>query len=309
VSRRRLPPLNAIRAFEAAGRHLSFTAAADELAVTPAAISHQIKTLESYFGVRLFERLTRRLVLTSDGRSYLPVVSQAFDRLAEASVRLSDRGVRGLIRVSTMPSFAARWLVPRLAGFRRLHPEVDVDVHASTEKVDLWAGEFDLAIRYGGGRWDGLKSELLLREDVFPVCSPALLDGDHPLRHPSDLRFHTLIHDGAPGSSEPWLGWAAWAGFLGIDGIDVSRGPRYNDSNLIMQAVLAGEGVAIGRTVILGNDLAAGRVVRPFPHSRRAEFSFYVLYAPGAADRAKVRAFTDWIKGEAAAATPLATAP
>ena len=188
---RRLPPLNALRAFEAAARHLSFTKAAGELSVTPAAVSHQVKALEDYFGIQLFRRLTRALLLTDAGQTALPALRDGFDKLAEASERLRAHDARGMLTVSVSPSFAAKWLVPRLDDFRTVHPDIDLRLDASDTIVDLARGEADLSIRYGPGGYRDLRVDLLFEAEVFPVCAPGLCDGQHPLREPADLHRHT----------------------------------------------------------------------------------------------------------------------
>ncbi len=195
---RRLPPLNALRSYEAAARHLSFTKAAGELGVTPAAVSHQVKMLEDYIGVALFERINRQLVLTSAGEACLPCIQTAFEGLAAAVGTISVAGRSGVLSVSVAPSFAGKWLLPRLERFKIEHPDIDVRVDASMKLVDFASGEVDLAIRYGAGRYSGLVAERLISEAVTPVCSPKLLEGRNPLRTPDDIRFHALLHDDSP---------------------------------------------------------------------------------------------------------------
>jgi LysR family glycine cleavage system transcriptional activator len=192
---RQLPPLNSLRAFEAAARHLSFTRAGEELFVTAAAISHQIKTLEENLGVLLFERKPKWLVLTDAGRAYLPAIQAAFRNLTEATQRLQAEAGRITLKINIPPTFAVKWLIPRMDGFMKLHPEIDLKVSTSKEMVDFARDDFDMAIRYGRGIYPGLHTELCLPVEVFPVCSPALLKGKYPLRTPADLRHHTLLHD------------------------------------------------------------------------------------------------------------------
>ena len=192
---RRLPPLNALRAFEAAARHLSFTKAADELAVTQAAISRQVKSLEDFLGTRLFNRVNRGLVLTDDGQAYWPELRDAFDGIDQATLRLRANDSSGTLTVSVLSSFAARWLVPRLGRFRELQPDIDVLVAPKDEFVDFQRENVDVGIRYGRGIYPGLRTDPLLEEEIFPVCSPALRDGAVPLANPLDLKKHTLLHD------------------------------------------------------------------------------------------------------------------
>lgn len=291
---RRLPPLNALRVFEAAARHLSFTRAAEELNVTQAAVSHQIKGLEAHLELKLFRRLNRALLLTDPGQAYFPPVRDALDALAQATKRLGADEQVGRLTVSTLVSFAANWLVPRLGRYRTLNPEIDVRVTTSDFHVDFARQDVDLAIRYGRGGWPGLDAVRLMTEEVFPVCSPALLRGGPPLRAPSDLDRYTLLHDEM---REDWRMWLMAAGALNID---ADRGPGFSNSNLVIQAAIAGEGVALGRSVLVADDLAAGRLVRPFDMSLPGEFAYYVVCPEADAKRPKVEAFRNWLLDEAA---------
>jgi LysR family glycine cleavage system transcriptional activator len=297
---RRLPPLNALRAFEAAARHLSFVDAADELAVTPAAVSHQVKALEGHLGVTLFERLPRSLLLTEQGRILAPQLTRGFDRLAEAVARVRVDDVQTVLSVTVLPSFAVRWLLPRLAGFRRLNPGLEIEVHAQHHPVDFRRERVDVALRYGRGGWAGLHAERFLDDEVFPVCSPRLLEGPRPLLRPEDLRHHTLIHDVLTGDDEPWVTWQHWLLHFGLDDVDHRRGPRYSDSHMMLEAAAAGEGVALGRSSIMADDLASGRLVRPFPDSQVADYAYHFLCRTDAIDRPAVRAFRDWLIAAAA---------
>ncbi len=296
---RRLPPLNALRAFEAAGRHLSFTKAAGELNVTPAAISHQVKSLEAYLGVSLFRRLTRGLALTDRGTAYLPDLTAALDSIAAATARMLGDEMAGAITVSCLPSFAMRWLVPRLPSFRRAHPRLDVNVHASWDLVDFRRDDVDAAIRYGNGGYPGLHSELLLTETIFPVCSPKLLDGPHPLKTPADLRHQTLLHDTMVTSQERWYTWPSWITWLGLDEVDLNRGSRFSDSNMLLQAAIDGQGVALGRSGIVADELADGRLIRPFEIERPADYAYHFVCALDAVDTPRIRALHEWLFSQA----------
>lgn len=293
---RKIPPLNALRAFEAAARHLSFTRASEELFVTQAAVSHQIKALEADLGVSLFRRITRGVLLTEAGQTYLPVLRDAFDAIAEATARVRADEESGLLTVTTTPSFAARWLVPRLGGFYADHPEIDVRLYPSIELIDFARDDVDVAVRFGGGDWPGVRAEHLLCLDMFPVCSPALLEGPHPLRTPADLSNHTLLHEDV---REDWRRWLLAAG---IEGVDFARGPMFHDTSLLLQAAVAGLGVAIAHSALVNDDLAAGRLVRPFETRLATDVGFYVVCPEGTVARPKVRAFCDWLF-EAAAKT------
>jgi len=289
LRRRRLPPLNALRAFEAAARHLSFTRAADELAVTQAAVSHQVKTLEEWLGLKLFQRQNRTIHLTRQGQAYLPAVRQALDLVAEATRRLVDTDARGPLTVSVLPSFAAKWLLPRLSQFRARHPEIDVRISTSDHLVDFMRDDVDMAVRMGRGGWSGLTAIKFLDEDLFPVCSPSLLEGPHPLKRPEDLKHHTLLHD------DMRQDWRTWFLAAGVEGIDPTRGPGYTDSSMVIQAAVEGQGVALGRSALAASDLASGRLVKPFEVTLPAGFAYYVVFPPAAIEQPKVKAFVDWL--------------
>jgi LysR family glycine cleavage system transcriptional activator len=292
---RRLPPLNAIRAFEAAARHLSFTKAAKELFVTQAAISHQIKALEAALGLQLFRRFNRRLMLTDAGQAYLPPLREALDGIAAATERLRAAEETGSLKVSVLPSFAAKWLLPRLSRFRERHPEIDVLVSANNALVEFARDDVDIAIRYGFGRYPGLEVKFLMGDRIFPVCSPKLLATGPPLREPSDLRHHTLLHE-ATGSES----WRIWLEAAGISGVDASRGPGFSDSSMLLQAAIDGQGVALGRSALATLDLEAGRLVQPFGPSAPSNLSYFIVTPQAADERPKVRLFHDWLLEEAA---------
>lgn len=290
---RRLPPLNALRAFEAAARHLSFTKAADELNVTQAAISHQVKALEERLGMALFRRLNRALLLTDAGQSYLPPLREAFDQMAGATERLRARDARRALTVTTLPSIAAKWLVPRLGRFRHAHPDIDVRIDASLHLTDFARENVDVALRYGRGKWDGMRADRLMTENFFPVCTPALLEGEHRLRKPSDLLHHTLLHD------DSRTDWAMWFLAAGIVGGDPTRGPAFTDSSLVLQAAVDGQGVALGRSALAAADLEAGRLVKPFDISLPAVFAYYLVCPEATADHPKIASFRSWLLAEA----------
>lgn len=295
---RRLPPLNAIRAFESAARNLSFTRAAEELFVTQAAISHQVKALEEALGLTLFRRLNRRLMLTDAGQAYLPPLRDALDQIAQATTRLKSMEETGTLTVSVLPSFAAKWLLPRLSRFREKHPDIDVLVSANNNRVDFSVDEVDLAIRYSRGVDPGLEVVPMMGDEVFPVCSPKLLESGPLLRGPEDLKNHTLLHDPTARISD--VDWPAWLKAAGITGIDASRGPGFTDSSMMLQACIEGEGVAIGRRALAGLDLEAGRLVQPFGPAVPADFSYFIVYPKPSGERPKVTLFRDWLLEEAA---------
>ena len=289
----RLPPMNTLRAFEAAARHLSFTQAAAELHVTQAAVSHQIKALEEALGVKLFRRLNRAIRLTEEGQDFVTEIRKALNHLAVAVEKLTSPEAGGPLTVSVLPSFASKWLVPRLGRFRQRHPEIDVRISPSNHLVDFRAGDVDVAIRYGRGDYPGLHSAWLMSEDIFPVCDPALLDGPHPLRKPGDLRHHTLVHDDA------YVDWAMWLKAVGIDDLDPRPGPYFTDSAMVVQAAVEGQGVALARGALAADDLAAGRLVKPFDIALPTDYAYYVVCPAPSADRPKIAAFRDWLLDEA----------
>ena len=296
---RRLPPLNAARAFEAAARHLSFTKAAGELNVTQAAISHQVKLLEETLGVALFRRLNRRLLLTDAGQAYLPPLRDALDAIAAATERLRSGGETGPLKVTTLHSFAVKWLLPRLPSFQQRHPEIDVMVSSGHDLVDLARDDFDLALRYGKGDYPTLHVDFLMDEVIIPVCSPSLVEGDPPLREPADLRHHTLLHDLVRGTPED-SDWVYWLEYAGVTDVDAARGLRFSDANMAIQAAIAGQGVALTRRAIAQDDLEAGLLVQPFGPTLATPWQYRALTLPENADRPKVRKFREWLLEEAA---------
>jgi len=307
----RLPPLNALRAFEAAARHLSFRRAAEELFVTPAAISHQIKGLEDYLGVPLFHRLNKSLLLTEAGQAALPTLREGFERLAEAVELMRADSPSRFLTVSVAPSFASKWLVPRLERFRQSVPGIDIRIDATSRCVDFIRDRVDLGIRYGAGDYPGLHSDCLRDDEIVPVCNPALLTGGHPLQQPVDLRYHTLLHIDDPViTGGGWPDWSMWLISAGVDGVDGSRGPRFSQASMAIQAAVEGHGVALVGAVLVEDDLAAGRLVNPFCLRAPVKFCYYLVCPPAAVQRQAVAAFREWLLAEvdASAAAPLLAA-
>lgn len=294
---RRLPPLNALRAFEAAARHLSFTKAADELSVTPGAISQQVKLLEDTVGVPLFRRDPKGLSLTEAGQAALPSLRDGFDRLAAASRLMNQERGTGRIAVSVAPSFASKWLVPRLDAFQENYPDIDVYVHADTSVVDFAVDDVDVAIRYGRGAYGDLDTTLLMRERIVPVCAPSLLTGDRPLKEIADLAHHTLLHDG--GHDNEIANWAMWLRAAGAS-VDGTRGPRFSQSSLVIEAAVAGRGVALAKFALAEADLEAARLVIPFDLTTPTDFAYWVVHPEAKAALPEVKAFKEWILAEAA---------
>ena len=298
--RRRLPPLNALRAFEAAARHLNFSRAADELSVTPGAVSQQIQNLEDYVGVALFKRTPKGLLLTDPAQIALPALREAFDRLAEAASMLTAAVDGRRLTVSVAPSFAAKWLVPRLGQFETLHPQVDVWISAGMELVDFNNGEIDIAIRYGAGRYPGLEVVRLMQETVIPVVSPALLE-TQPLNDPADLSGHILLHDGSPDADESCPDRTMWLAARGVRGVDGTRGPRFNQSSLVIEAAVGGRGVALAKRALAQADLDAGRLVSPFQITTAVDFAYYLVHPKPKGRLPQVKAFMAWLTAEAEA--------
>lgn len=307
---RRLPPLNALRAFEAAARHLSFSKAAEELHVTPAAISHQISALESFYGVQLFRRLTRALLLTEAGQSALPALREGFDRLAEGAERLRAHQKGGPLTVSVAPSFAAKWLVPRLHRFQQAHPDIELRIDANDYVVDFARDNVDVGLRYGRGNYPGLRVDRLLAEEVSPVCSPRLMQGPHPLRTPDDLRHHVLLHVDWKVMSEAAPSWRMWLLAAGVRDVDGSRGPRFTLESMAMQAAIEGQGVALTSLVLAADDIRAGRLIRPFHIAVDGmdSFAYFVVAPEWKAEQPKVKAFRQWVIAEAQRDRPVAQA-
>ena len=300
MTRHRLPPLNALRAFETAARHMNFSRAAEELNVTPGAVSQQIQNLEDFVGEALFRRTPRGLLLTDAGQTALPALREAFDRLAEAASLLTSSVDGRRVTISAPPSFAAKWLMPRLGRFEAAHPDVDVWLQAGMDLVDFAAGEVDVAIRYGSGRYPGLESIRLMSETVIPVASPALL-AEKPLEAPEDLHRHVLLHDGSPDADESCPDWSMWLAARALRDIDGTRGPRFNQSSLVIEAAAAGRGVALAKRALAQADLDAGRLVAPLGDATQVDFAYYLVHPKPKGRLKQVRAFAGWIAEEAKA--------
>jgi len=292
---RRLPPLNALVVFEAAARHLSFTRAAESLHVTQAAVSHQIKALEEWLGVALFHRIGRGqgLSLTESGRAYLPRINAAFDTIRNATSSVMDSRRQRVINVATLDSFGLLWLLPRLGRFLRAHPGVDVRIMSADLDADALAkGTVSIDIRYGEGDWPGLEVTRFLSETIFPVCSPGIISAEKPLRTPSDLRFHTLLHD------VMITDWRAWLAAAGVDDIDPERGPGFNHSHLVTAAAINGDGVALGRSALVADALDKGQLIKPFDLALPCKFSYHAVCSSGSVGDPVVAAFRDWLVEE-----------
>lgn len=296
--RRRLPSLNALKAFEASARQESFTQAANELCVTQGAVSQQVKALESELGVRLFRRERQRLLITEAGRTYLEVVRDAFDRLAAGTERLLQREQSGTLTITTSPNFAAKWLVHRLGRFSETHPGIDLRVSASVQHIDFAREDIDLAIRHGDGQWPGMHVIRLCTEELFPVCSPKLLKGRGALRLLRDVKHHTLLHTNDTNNWENWL--ARVDARVGVGGVDAKRGIIFNQASMAIDAAVDGQGIALARTALASWDLISGRLVRPFRQAFDAPYAFWIVCPKSTAALPKISAFRDWLLKEAA---------
>ncbi len=297
---RRLPSLDFLRGFEAAGRRLSFTLAAEELFVTQSALSRQVKALEDALGAPLFQRGHRRLALTPAGARFHRIVSEHLLGLAEAAAALRPSEREPGLTVSTTVSFAALWLIPRLASFRALHPEVEVYVSAVDRAVDLLRGDVDLAVRYLGDSVAPPGAVRLFGERLLPVASPTLVaHSGVPLKRPSDLARHVLIHLDDPDGITPWLNWPAWLAANGLPDLKPAGSIRFSLYDQVIQATLGNQGVALGRIPLIAELLEDGRLIAPFPKRYDSPRSYFVIVAPHAAARADVAAFVAWLADEA----------
>jgi LysR family glycine cleavage system transcriptional activator len=297
--RRSLPPLNSLRAFEVAARHMSISQAASELRVTPAAISHQIRLLEDHVGLPLFVRNGRGLALTDAGSAGLRDLREGFARLSAAMDAIDSLGEAGVLSVSVAPSFASKWLLPRLELFQAAHPEIDVHVSASMQLSDFMKDGIDVAIRYGAGRYSDLSVELLLNESVVPVCSPEYLMQHGPFYLPSELTEATLLHDDSPDNDPSCPNWEMWLSAAGAPHIDSARGPRFNQSSLVIEAAALGRGVALAKTALAARDLRQGRLVQPFSSAVKVDFAYYMVAPRAKLNLPKVSYFIDWLRSEA----------
>jgi len=302
MSRRHLPPLASLRAFEAAARHRNFEKAGDELAVTASAVGQHVRSLEAWLRRPLFIRLpSKGVALTEAGERYAATISQVLDQLNEATARALRPEAQNALTVSTLPSFALNWLIPRLGSLKEREPNLEVRVEISVGLTDFARENVDVAIRLGRGGYPGLQTDLLMEENFFPVCSAALLgDPERPLREPADLRHHTLLHE-IPEGIPDFITWPRWLAAVGVTQIDATRGPRFSHTFLALQAAASGQGVALATNVLIGDYLDAGRLVRPFPHQVKGPHQYYLVCPEASARRPAIAAFRKWICDEASA--------
>lgn len=291
---RRLPPLNALKVFEAAARHLSFTRAAEELFVTQAAVSHQIKALEEFLGLKLFRRRNRSLLLTEEGQGYFLDIKDIFSDLSYATEKVLERSAKGALTISLPPSFAIQWLVPRLSDFNSSHPDIDVRIKAVDMEDGSLTDDVDVAIYYGRGNWPGLRCDLLYQECLLPVCAPTLLTGAKPLQSLSDLRHHVLLHDRSRKD------WKAYAKEYHLSDINLDHGPIFSHSSMVLQAAAHGQGVALGNNVLAQPELESGRLICPFDEILMSKNAFYLVSQSRDAESGRIAAFREWVLAKAA---------
>lgn len=288
----RLPPLNSLRLFESAGRLLSFKRAAEELNVTPSAVSHGIQSLEDWLGVALFVRGNRTLALTPAGSAYLPEVRRALDAIAKATNAVPGRGPVGQLSISVAPSFGLRWLIPNLPDFAARHPAIEVSVDTAHRQVEFPRDGIDVAIRMGRGDWAGVDAACLTMEHLVPVAAPSLAAR---IGTPKDLERQTLLHVDNVADD-----WASWCELAGVALANLSEGPRFDNIQMALEAAAQGLGVATGRLPLIEADLAAGRLAMVLPPARRCRTGYWLVTAPGSTARPEIAAFRDWIVGRLA---------
>lgn len=297
---KRLPALKSLQAFEAAGRHLSISAAARELNVTPGAVSQQIRMLEEFIETRLFKRINRSIVLTDAGQLFLPLISAGFEKFKEAVARLHQQRDSGPLTITSAPSFVSKWLIPRLARFKALHPAIDVRIDSSDRLVDFAHEDIDVGIRFGNGEYPEFDTIFLFSFDLIPVCSPDLMRCDGGLKTVSDLKNHTLLHSNYDELDPGWPDWAMWLKVVGADNVDAGHGIYFNQSDLLFQAAMDGQGVALIASVMAEPEIAAGRLVQPFSTRLPVKLNYHLVTSPHKAQIAKVKAFREWVLDESA---------
>ena len=295
----RLPPLKSLRLFEAAARHLSFKQAAEELSVTPAAVSQQIRSLEDVLGVPLFKRTSRALILTDRAQMSLAPLRDGFAKIEEAVTIIEADSEDQALKISVSPSFASKWLVPRLERYYQHNANAVVKISASMQLVDFQEQDVDLALRYGPGDYPGLHTEELMRESVFPVCCPSLMEGPDAIRTPADLHRVTLIHDESSLDDESCPTWTMWLKAAGVDADQGQRALHFNQTSLAIEAAIAGRGVALAKRTLAEVDLAAGRLARPFNQSQPVDFAYYIVLPEAKLQLPKVQDFIEWLRAEA----------
>jgi LysR family glycine cleavage system transcriptional activator len=295
-----LPPLKSLRAFESAGRLLSFSKAADELNVTPGAISQQIRGLEDFLEIKLFKRRNRSIILTDSGQIFLPLLSEGFSSITEAVDAVRRLQKDGPLTISAAPSFTAKWLIPRLCKFQSLHSEIDVRIDASSRLVDFVREDIDIGIRFGTGEFEGLDSVYLFSFDLILVCSPDLMHEGKGLHELDDIRHHTLLQSDDSDLDPSWPDWAMWLATAGVEGIDPTRGIFFSQGEMVIEAAIAGQGVALVASVMAADAMESGILMQPFETRLPVRLSFHLITTTQKSRDPKVCAFRQWIIDESA---------
>lgn len=299
---RRLPPLNSIRAFEATARHLSFSKAADELNVTPGAVSQQVKALEEHLNLKLFKRKNRIILLTDEAQMCLPLLSEGLDKLSQGIETIREQSNDKPLTITASPTFASRWLLPRLSNFQQQFPDIDVRIDATNELADLVSDDIDVGIRFGTGEYSGLEADYLFSQNVIPVCKPSLKAGKDIIQNPEDLKNHTLLH--AQGDyfvidDDTHVDWEMWFATVGVQGIDARPGLHFSQYNLLIEAAIRGQGIALIGDAVISDELKSGQLVKLFEKTDiPLSFSYYLAYSNNKKNLSRVKIFRQWILDE-----------
>jgi len=293
-----MPPLKALRAFEASARHASLTKAAEELFVSAGAVSQQVKLLEEFLDQKLFERRHRQIVLTEAGRLLMPGITTAFDQIQLSVDKVVQSKQTKPLTISAAASFAARWLVPRLQSFRQKHPDIDVRIDTSSALSDLVHSDIDIGIRFGSGDYPGLHTDFLSCQEVFPVCAPSMIRPESPLQHPDDLRHYQLLHLDYSLPFTNWPDWQMWLAAAGINSVESHRGVRFVEVNLLIDAAIQGQGVALAGSISVESALDSGELIRPFEMAIPLDFAYYFVTHESKIDQPAIAAFRAWLLNE-----------
>ena len=299
---RRLPPLNSIRAFEATARHLSFSKAAEELNVTPGAVSQQVKVLEDYLDLKLFKRKNRMILLTDEAQICLPLLSEGLDKLSQGIETIREQNNDKPLTITASPTFASRWLLPRLSSFQQQFPGIDVRIEASNELADLVNDDIDVGIRFGTGDYSGLEADYLFSQNVIPVCHSSLLEGKNKIQTPEDLKNHTLLHahgDYFVMDDNTHVDWEMWFATIGVNDIDARHGLHFSQYNLLIETAIRGQGVALVGDAVISDELASGQLVKLFEETDiPLGFSYYLAYSNNKTNLPRVKIFRQWLLAE-----------
>lgn len=299
---RRLPPLNSIRAFEATARHLSFSKAADELNVTPGAVSQQVKVLEDYLNLKLFKRKNRMILLTDEAQICLPSLSEGLDKLSQGIESIRQQSNEKSLTITVSPTLASRWLMSRLTGFQKQFPNINVCIDASNEMTDIINDDIDVAIRFGTGEYPGLETDYLFSLNVIPVCKPSLLEGENGIKTPKDLKNHKLLHANSDyfiTEDDNQIDWKMWFENQNINDIDVGNGLHFSQYNLLIEAAIRGQGVALVGDIVIDDELKSGQLVKPFEDTDiPVNFAYHLAYSKNKTNLSRVKTFRQWLLNE-----------